>query len=58
MTGEQLIIELVSIVEQTCYPKFDRDHGTQDPITAEQFDIVSDRVLKLCAKNKIRETSE
>lgn len=54
MTGEQLIVELVSIVEQTCYPRFD-EHGGQEPITAEQWDVVADKILKLCAKNRPRE---
>lgn len=54
MTGEKVIIELVSIVEQTCYPNFDRDYGTQEPVTAEQWDILSDKLMQFCAKNKPR----
>jgi hypothetical protein len=57
MTGDQLITELASIVETTCYPRFDRDTGVQEPITAEEWDIVADKVLMLCAKNKVREVA-
>ncbi|HWH59326.1 MAG TPA: hypothetical protein VN682_16980 [Terriglobales bacterium] len=55
MTGDQLIVELASIVETTCYPRFDRVTGDQQPITREEWDIVADKVLMLCARNKPKE---
>jgi hypothetical protein len=56
MTGDMLIIELAHIVETTAYPRFNRDSGVQEPITPEQWDILSDKFLALCAKNKPRES--
>lgn len=53
MTGDQLITELASIVETTCYPRFDQ-LGNQEPISAEEWDLVADKVLMLCARNKPR----
>ena len=57
MTGDQLIVELASIVETTCYPRFDRESGAQEPISNEEWDIVSDKVLRLCEKNKLRKVA-
>jgi hypothetical protein len=58
LTGDQLIIELAHIVETTAYPRFNRESGVQEPITPEQWDTISDRILALCAKNRPREVSE
>ena len=55
MKPDELQIEFASLVEQVCYPLYDRESGNQEPISAEQWDILSDRFLKLCAKNKIKE---
>lgn len=57
MTGDELITEMVSIVETTCYPHFDRDYGTQEPITQHQWDVVTEKVLKLREKHKLREVA-
>lgn len=54
MTADELLIELRVLIEQTCYPRWDRDAGTQPPISNDEWDVITDRVLLLAAKNKQR----
>lgn len=57
MTGDELIGEFATIVEQTCYPRFEPGTGAQAAITNEQWDMVIDRVMLLAVKNKIRKVA-
>jgi hypothetical protein len=54
MTADEFLIEIRVLVEQTCYPPFERGSGTQPPLTNEQWDTISDRVMLLAARNKVR----
>jgi hypothetical protein len=54
MTGDELIGEFATIVEQTCYPRFEPGTGAQAAITNEQWDTVIERLLRLAEKNKVR----
>jgi hypothetical protein len=58
VTGEMLLVELAHIVETTAYPRFNRESGVQEPISAQDWDVLRDKFLALCAKNRPREASE
>jgi hypothetical protein len=58
VTGEMLLVELAHIVETTAYPRFNRDSGVQEPVTPAQWDVLREKFLALCAKNRPREASE
>lgn len=57
MTPSRLMEALAMIVEGTCYRVYDRTSGDEQPITNEQWDLLSDRFLMLCAKNRTQEES-
>ena len=57
MTPDQLLTEFVVLLETVCHPHYDRVSGACEPITAEQWDVLSDRFLQLCAKNRVREVA-
>lgn len=57
MTADELLIELRVLIETTCYPPWGCD-GRQEPITNDQWDTITDRILLLAEKNKIREAGE
>ena len=57
MTADELLTELRVLIETSCYPRWDRDTATQPPITNEQWDTITDRVMLLAAKNKIRKVA-
>lgn len=57
MTPSRLIAELAALIEATCRPTYDRTSGDEQPITNEQWDLLSDRFLMLCDKNRTREES-
>lgn len=54
MSGESFLIEMVSLHELYCYPRFDPKTGVQEPLTNEQLDNFSDAMLLLIARNKVR----
>lgn len=54
MTGETFLTEMLTLLERHCYPRFDRDTGTQEPLTTEQLDNFSDAMLLMIARNKVR----
>lgn len=57
MTADELLIELRVLIETTCYPPWGPS-GRQPPITNDQWDTITDRVMLLAAKNKIREAGK
>ena len=57
MTPNELLTEFVVLLEETCHPRYDRVSGACEPITPEQFDILSERFLLLCAKTRPREVA-
>lgn len=55
MTPDMLIIEIGSLIERICQPRYDRTTADVQPITKEQFDRFSDEVLLLCKRNTPKE---
>lgn len=54
MTGDELLIYLRVLIEETAYPPWDRATGNQPPLTNEQWDTILDRVLLLAQRNWVR----
>lgn len=57
MTPDQLLVEVASLIEAVCRPTYDRTSGDEQPITNQQFDVLADRFLMLCDKNRTQEES-
>jgi hypothetical protein len=57
MTPDELLRAFSVLLEETCHPRYDRVSGACEPITPEQWDVLSDRFLQLCAKVRPREVA-
>ena len=55
MKPDRFLTEVAMLIARTCYPLFDRETGNQDPISAEQWDQLSEQLNLLYIKNRPKE---
>jgi hypothetical protein len=54
LTPNQLIVQLGVLIEEVAPPRYDRQSGADQPISAEEWDILNERWHMLYVMNKPR----
>lgn len=52
MKPDEFLTEVAMLTARTCYPLYDRETGNQDPISAEQWDQISEGINLIYIKNR------
>ena len=54
MTPNKLLQNVAVLIEEVATPQYDRDTGDEQPITAEQWDVLDERFRMIVLMNKPR----
>jgi hypothetical protein len=57
VSPDEAIEAVVIIIEESAPRRYAPPMATLEPLTASEWDTISDRILALCAKNRPREAS-